>query len=226
MNEEQIKPPTASAIVKSIRNNSFILGVFALMCTAVIAATFMGTEDNIALQKRAARLKALVEIIPHSRHNNDLLADSVALKINELGHRKTEQIFLARNNNQPVAIIYPVTAREGYSGDIDYIIGINLADASIAGVRVLSHKETPGLGDKIDLRKSNWILNFNDRSLGNPTLEKWRVKKDGGTFDSFTGATITPRALIQSIAMALEYHRQQHKNLLLAFSKNHNTGIE
>jgi len=222
MNDKQKLTSTTGSIVASIRNNSFILGVFALACTGFIAATYLGTDEKITAQIREARLKALLEIIPRSQHDNDLLADSITLKINELGHRGEEQLFLAQKKQQPVAIIYPVTARDGYSGDINFIVGIHLTDGSIAGVRVLSHKETPGLGDKIDLRKSRWILSFNDRSLGNPVIEQWRVKKDGGVFDSFTGATITPRALTHSIASTLEYHRLHHKELLAAFAQAKN----
>ncbi|MBT8149735.1 MAG: RnfABCDGE type electron transport complex subunit G, partial [Gammaproteobacteria bacterium] len=103
---------------------------------------------------------------------------------------------------------YPATARDGYSGDIDYIVGINLADNSIAGVRVLGHRETPGLGDDIEVRKSNWIKSFNGKRLGRPELARWTVKKDGGVFDGFTGATITPRALVTSVARVLQYHAQ------------------
>jgi len=102
----------------------------------------------------------------------------------------------------------PTVAPDGYSGDIKLIVGINL-DGTIAGVRALSHKETPGLGDKVDLRKSNWILNFNGRSLLQPSIEQWAVKKDGGTFDQFTGATITPRAVVKSVKKALLFFQQQ-----------------
>jgi electron transport complex protein RnfG len=103
-----------------------------------------------------------------------------------------------------VAAIIPVTAPDGYTGAIDLIVGVN-ADGSIAGVRTLSHKETPGLGDKVDLKKSDWILGFNGRSLDNPKPRGWAVKKDKGVFDQFTGATITPRAVIAATLRALQY---------------------
>lgn len=224
-NESETAPVS---LMSSISNNSIILGLFALACTAVIAATFLSTEENINQRKREARLKALLEVVPQQRHDNDMLQDSIALFEPALGHRKQQQLFLAKQQGNAVVLIYPATARDGYSGDIDYIVGINIKDASIAGVRVLSHKETPGLGDGIDLRKSNWVLNFNGRSLANPLVKGWTVKKDGGAFDAFTGATITPRALTKSIATVLQYHHHTSQQLLLQFdsSKQTSTAIE
>lgn len=216
--EASIPSPDAKpTLLQSISSNGVLLGLFALISTAIIAGTQLSTADKIAEQKRQAQLKALYQIIPRERHDNDLLESSIGLQSTELGLRVEKKLFLATKNAQPITLIYPVTAREGYSGDIDFVIGINVSDASIAGVRVLSHKETPGLGDKVDLRKSNWILAFNGRSLGNPDFEQWTVKKDGGDFDGFTGATITPRAVIKSIASALKYHHQNQEVLLKQF---------
>ena len=106
--------------------------------------------------------------------------------------------------NKVIGVILPATARDGYSGDIRALIGVRL-DGSVAGVRVVAHRETPGLGDKVDLRKSDWILDFNERSLTNPVLSGWNVEKEGGVFDQFTGATVTPRAVILATRRALEY---------------------
>lgn len=209
------------SLASSISSNSAILGFFAFICTAIIAGTYLGTKDNIIEQQRQAQLKALYQIVPKNQHDNDLLQDNITFEAEALGHRKSQTLFLARKDSQgaqqPLTLIYPVTTRDGYSGDIDFIIGINIDDASIAGVRVINHKETPGLGDKIDLRKSDWILDFNERRLGDPDIEGWTVKKDGGIFDGFTGATITPRALTLSIANALRYHHQNVDSLLQRF---------
>ncbi|MGB5323943.1 MAG: electron transport complex subunit RsxG [Pseudomonadales bacterium] len=199
---------TSKTLLKSIGANGVLLGVFALACTALIAATFLGTKDNIDEQQRKARLRALYEVVPVTRHDNDLLADNMALFDEALGHRKEQRLFLASRENRPVALIYPATARDGYSGDIRYIVGINLADSSVAGVRVLQHRETPGLGDGIELRKSRWITSFDGKRLGKPPIARWTVKKNGGDFDAFTGATITPRALVKSVAGVLQYHEQ------------------
>lgn len=212
--EEQAAP---ASIGLSISSNSALLGFFALLSTAIIAGTFLGTEDKIIEQKRQAQLKALYQIVPPDRHDNDMLKDNIDIQTDTLGHRKIQRLFLARNNLQPQTLIYPVTARDGYSGDIDFIVGVNTKDGSIAGVRVLSHKETPGLGDKVDLRKSDWVLAFNNRRLGDPDIEGWAVKKDGGIFDGFTGATITPRAVTASIVATLHYHHQNVEVLLKKF---------
>lgn len=197
----------------SIGRNALLLATFALACTAIIAGTFLLTADSIEEQKRQARLKALYEIIPREIHDNNLLEDSVDLKLTALGHRGTQTLYLARKNNRPIAVIYPVTARDGYSGDIDMLVGITVNDRSVAGVRVLQHRETPGLGDKIDRRKSSWIDAFRGRSLTNPPTEQWSVKKDGGAFDGFTGATITPRAVINAVRDTLDYHNNHYLTL-------------
>lgn len=214
---------TTASLGLSISSNSAILGVFALLCTAIIAGTYLGTEDTIIEQQRQAQLKALYQIVPREQHDNNLLQDNIPFESEALGHRKSQTLFLARKaqlgKQQPLTVIYPVTARDGYSGDIDFIIGINIADSSIAGVRVINHKETPGLGDKVDLRKSDWVLDFNGHRLGDPDSEGWAVKKDGGIFDGFTGATITPRAVIVAIANALRYHHNNIDSLLQQFDE-------
>lgn len=190
---------------QSTVNNSLLLALFAVVTTAAIAATFLGTKDIIAEQERAAQAKALRQIIPSHRHNNSMLDDIFSIDENQqLGSKGTSTGFIARQNGDAVAIIIPATARDGYSGNIHLIIGIN-KDGSVAGVRALSHAETPGLGDKIDIKKSDWILGFNGKSLHDPKPEKWKVKKDKGVFDQFTGATITPRAVTKSVFQALQF---------------------
>ena len=130
-----------------------------------------------------------------------------------LGLKKGGNIHIARDNGQPVAAIIPTVTGDGYSGDISMIIGINF-DGTIAGVRVVDHHETPGLGDKVDLKESDWILSFNGKSLTNPTADRWKVRKEGGDFDQFTGATITPRAVISQLVNALEYFNRDSERLL------------
>jgi electron transport complex protein RnfG len=199
----------------SIRRNSILLGLFALLTTNIIAGTYLGTRDRIAEAQRQAQEKALLEIIPLERHNNSLLDDRIAVGplAAGLGLSSEQSIYVARQDGTAIAVILPVTAPDGYSGDIDMIVGVN-GDGSVAGVRVLAHKETPGLGDKVDLSKSDWVLAFTGKSLGNPLAEKWKVKKDKGEFDQFTGATITPRAVIEAVRRSLEYFRAHRAQLL------------
>lgn len=204
----------APSMGQSIAGNGWRLAAFALVCTFFIAATQLQTKDRISEQQRQAQLRALLEIVPANAHDNDMLADKLPLYDEMLGHRQEEQLFVAKTAGKSHTLIYPAIARDGYSGDIKYIVGVNLRDNSVAGVRVLSHKETPGLGDGIELRKSDWVLAFNGKSLDNPLPEQWTVKKEGGAFDGFTGATITPRSLTQSIANTLDYHQKNVKQIL------------
>lgn len=191
---------------QSISRNGLLLGLFAVITTLLIAGTWLGTRDRIAMEQRKAEERALLEIIPDERHDNSMLDDTLAVTVDAAGLslRQDKKIYLARQGSEVVAAILPVTAPDGYSGEIDLIVGIN-ADGSVAGVRVLTHKETPGLGDKVDLKKSDWILSFDGRSLKNPGIEGWAVKKDEGVFDQFTGATITPRAVVAATLRTLQY---------------------
>lgn len=194
--------------------NGLILAAFGLLTTAGIATTYQNTKDAIAEQERLAQARALLEIMPEDTHNNDMLQDVVALVDSQaLGLRSKQTAHLAKIDNATVAVLLPVTARDGYSGDIQLLVGIR-SDGQIAGVRVVQHNETPGLGDKVELKKSKWILSFNNTSLNNPSLEAWTVKKDGGHFDSFTGATITPRAVTKAVKNALVYFAEHRDQLI------------
>ncbi len=192
---------------QSISKNSLILGVFALLAAAALALVNLGTQDRIAKAERAAKQKALFEIVPADQLDNDLLQDTIklpSLTHEHLGVDANQPVYIARRQGQVTALIIPAMAHDGYSGDIAMIVGVN-RDLTIAGVRVIAHKETPGLGDKIEIKKSNWILNFNGKSLQAPVISEWLVKKDGGIFDQFAGATITPRAVVKKIRDVLEF---------------------
>lgn len=203
------------ALGQSISRNSLLLGVFAAFTTAIIAGTYLGSRDLIKANIRAAEEKALLQIIPQDRHDNAMLDDTLAVADSALlGLRETKQIFLAKQKGQFIAAILPATARDGYTGDIDMIVGVN-RDGTVAGVRVLQHRETPGLGDAIDRQKSDWIEIFAGKSIGQPQANDWTVKKDGGAFDQFTGATITPRAVTRAVFQALQYF-EQHRDTLIA----------
>lgn len=200
---------------QAVASNSFKLGLFALLTAAIISYTHISTEDLIDEQERIAKEKALLEIVPEEKHDNEMLDNTFPLPIKlaqKLNLKKPNQAFIATFKGKPQTIIFPAIAPEGYSGPIRLIIGINL-DGSIAGVRVTNHKETPGLGDGITLKKSAWIMNFNGRSLTNPTPNKWKVKKDKGIFDQFTGATITPRAVVKQVKNTLNFY-EQHKSTI------------
>lgn len=202
---------------QSITKNGLLLGAFALVTAAVLATTHLATRDRIAIQERAAQQRALFEILPPETHDNDLLNDVIAIPKNSLvllglPANAEDQIHLARNKDVVNAVIVPTITPDGYSGDIRLIVGVK-RNGEIAGVRTLTHRETPGLGDKVDLKKSQWILSFNGKSLEVPLPEQWKVKKDGGTFDQFAGATITPRAVVTQVKQVLEFVQTNHAYL-------------
>ena len=207
-----------SELEKSMGLNGRVLGLFALITSLLLAGTHLGTKDKIAESQRRAAQKALLEIIPEEHHDNDILSDTLAIPQHywaTLGLKKGSELHLARNEGKVFAIIVPTVAPDGYSGAIEMIVGIHL-NGEVAGVRVLNHSETPGLGDKIELKKSAWILNFDGKSLGSPPAERWKVKKDRGDFDQFTGATITPRAVVAQVQRALHYFGEDKKRILKA----------
>ena len=181
----------------SIGLSGTVLALFAAITSVAIGWTYLGTKAQIDLEVRRAEARQLLEIFPPDTHDNDIVDDvfEVAAETTLLGIREARQGYRVRQGNKVIGVILPATARDGYSGDIRALIGVRL-DGSVAGVRVVAHRETPGLGDKVDLRKSDWILDFNERSLTNPILSGWNVEKEGGVFDQFTGATVTPRAVI------------------------------
>jgi electron transport complex protein RnfG len=199
---------------QSITRNSLLLALFAVCTTALIAGTHLLTKDEIARQIRLAEEKALLEIVPRAQHDNSMLDDTIEVGPQDAGLKLKEEkrIYIARQNGKVVTVIIPVLAPDGYTGDIGLIVGVN-RDSTIAGVRALSQRETPGLGDHVDIKKSDWVLGFNGRSLTNPAPDHWAVKKDGGVFDQFTGATITPRAVVAATLRALQFAKANRKTL-------------
>jgi len=219
-------PPNKEAETDSvfrlpIQKNSQILAIFAIVCTAIVGLVNELTKDRIKAQEQLQLLNTLHSIIEPSRYNNDITQDCVSLSSPLLGGSKSsttsnkpnQTAYIARNNANPVAIAMTSTAPDGYNGNIELIVAINMDD-SISGVRVLKHQETPGLGDKIELRKSDWILSFNDKKILSEKDSRWAVAKDGGMFDQFTGATITPRAIVKAVRKTLLYFKDNKNSLL------------
>ena len=209
------------SLLGSIRQHSVRLGLFALGAALLLALVNTGTAQRIAEQERLAELEALNAVLPPTAHDNDLLADSFMLTPANpvfahqelLGLSSARPAYRASLNGESTGVILPLETPEGYSGTIVLLIGIN-ANGAITGVRALDHNETPGLGDKIDLRKSPWILTFDNRSQDNTDPVLWRVKKDGGEFGQFVGATITPRAVVAAVSKALTFFAENRAALL------------
>ena len=199
--------------------SGLILGLFAVVGTALVGVTHQVTADKITDNERLALLRKLNQILPSEKYDNDLLHTTISLEAdNRLGQEKPSTIYIAERKNEISAMIFPVIAPKGYSGEIKMLVGINI-DGTLAGVRIVSHKETPGLGDVMEINKSDWVLGFNGKSLNDPDERKWKVKRDGGAFDQFTGATITPRAVVQAVHLCLVYF-DRHKKELIEQYKN------
>jgi electron transport complex protein RnfG len=158
-------------------------------------------------------LKSLNQIMPAEGYDNEILTDTIEVWEAALtpGGAATT-IYRARKDGQPVAAIFTVTAPDGYSGAIRMLVGVNV-DGSLAGVRVVEHHETPGLGDAVEVARSDWILGFNGKSLGQPPVEQWKVQRDGGVFDQFTGATITPRAIVKAVKNTLVFYQNNTEEI-------------
>jgi electron transport complex protein RnfG len=200
-------------IFRNMIISAVVLALFAIAGTFFVSFTFDNTIDRINENKRLALLKAFHVLIPPTAHDNDVFSDIIQVKNKELlGSKKPVNIYRARNENKPVAVIINSVAPDGYSGDIELLVAINY-NGSLAGVRVVHHKETPGLGDAIEESRSNWITKFKGLSLTNPVKKSWAVKRDGGEFDQFTGATISPRAIVKAVYNTLRYY-QEHRDTL------------
>ncbi|MBT8053312.1 MAG: electron transport complex subunit RsxG [Xanthomonadales bacterium] len=191
------------------------LGLVAIIGTSLLTGVHFVTAGRIAEQEKRVILQQLGQLVP-DRYDNQLLDDRFTFT-NERYFPNGQPVtaWRARQGAQPAALILKFNATRGYNGDITLLAGIN-ASGSLRGVRVISHKETPGLGDAIELEKSDWILGFTGRSLKNPSSEKWAVRREGGEFDQFTGATITPKAVIDAVRMALEYFETNREFLFNA----------
>ncbi|WP_371192853.1 electron transport complex subunit RsxG [Glaciecola sp. SC05] len=204
-------------MIRYMGKNGAILGVFALVCTALIAVTFYATKDTIALAREKQLLSVLNELVPESAHDNPLHTDCIIVQPDPLLGERAQRVFRARDAGNSVALIVETTAPDGYSGNIELVVAID-TNQTVLGARVVEHKETPGLGDKIDLRISDWVLSFTGVSYSEQTEGRWQVKKDGGQFDQFTGATITPRAVINAVKNTLIYVNKHQAQLYTSAS--------
>jgi electron transport complex protein RnfG len=202
---------TPLGLKRSVYYHTALVGGFALLASTLLSLGDLITKDAIA-RRRADDLKSLLEqVIPPQYHDNDLLSDTVTFPSNELS-KKELLVFRSRREDSVQAVAYE-TSVPGYAGPIVLVMGVD-RNGILLGVRVVSHAETPGLGDKIETSKSDWLQGFNGRSLNNPTAEGWAVKKDGGEFDQFTGATITPRRAVKAVRRGLEFFDKHRLQLL------------
>lgn len=189
---------------------------FALIGTAMLAIIYNLTHDAIARSEENEKLKLIAQIAPATAYDNDIMKDTAQLAADQLlGTDESIFVYRGRLKDKPSIAVLRAVAPDGYSGKINLIIAIH-SDGRISGVRVVSHKETPGLGDYIEIAKNNWINIFNDTSLENNKDSEWKVKKDGGSFDYMAGATITPRAVVKAVHKTLQYYAQHRDTIFLS----------
>jgi electron transport complex protein RnfG len=197
-------------VLITMGKNGLALAVFAVITTGLISLTYFGTRDQIALQQQQKLLSILNAVIDEGSYDNSIQLDcALVTSVEMLGSDQPQHIYRATKEGRPVAAAIETTAPDGYSGKIQLVVGVTsskLDSAKVTGVRILDHKETPGLGDKIDLRINDWVLDFDNQVYTAEMASNWAVKKDGGQFDQFTGATITPRAVVNAVRASVEYY--------------------
>lgn len=191
-----------------------LLGMFGVVGAGLVGLSHDLTAERIAQNERQAVLDRLQVLLPAGSVANDLLNDTIDVSAPDLLGAETTRVHRGRNAaGEPVAVVLNPVITQGYSGDIKLMVAIR-ADGTVSGVRVLSHRETPGLGDKIERERSAWIESFDGKSLFEPDAAGWSVKRDGGEFDQFTGATITPRAVVRGVHESLVYFNANRPQLL------------
>ncbi len=199
-------------MIKHVTVAGLLLALFAVLGTSLVAFTHHMTADHIAQNERQALLDSLNALVPAENIDNDIVTDKVTISDPErLGSAET-QVYLGRKGGKPVAAVFTSIAPNGYNGKIKLLVAVR-TDGTLGGVRVVAHKETPGLGDKVEVERSDWIRGFRDTYLGNPKLPRWKVKRDGGDFDQFTGATITPRAIVKAVKNTLLHYKEHGRKL-------------
>tara|TARA_R110000737_G_scaffold3578_2_gene12148 strand:- start:22491 stop:23132 length:642 start_codon:yes stop_codon:yes gene_type:complete len=211
-----------SSLTPAISKNSIILALFAISCTAAVGMVHLLTKERIEIQAQQQLVNQLNQIIQIDSHDNEMFRDCITVVTDNNSDLLIDVIYRARFNGVPTAAAIKTVAPDGYSGNIELLIAIN-TDGSVSGVRTLLHKETPGLGDKIELRKSTWITKFSGKKVLDENDNRWAVVKDGGMFDQFTGATITPRAVVNTVRKTVNYFQANQETI---FTTNSNCGAK
>lgn len=200
-------------IARSTLQTAVNLVFFSVLATAVLASTYFMTHDAIVKSEQAEKLKLINQIVPSPLFDNDIIQDKLSVPASDLlGTEDVTTAYRARLKGEPSAVVLEAVAPDGYSGRIAMILAVR-ANGELAGVRVVAHKETPGLGDYIELPKDPWIKGFDGKSRAVYKDADWKVKKDGGQFDYMAGATITPRAIVKAVNKALIYYGENRDRL-------------
>jgi electron transport complex protein RnfG len=193
---------------------AFVLGAFAVVAIGMVTWVFNASKARIIENERVALVKQLSALLPEGSYDNDIVNDTVHWVEPDLAVGKALTIFRFRKNTRPVAVVIPAVAPGGYNGKIKLLVAIN-KEGVVSAVRVTSHHETPGLGDKMEIERSDWINVFKGKSFKTLPESQWKVKRDGGVFDQFTGATITPRAIVQAVKKTVVFFEANREALFL-----------
>lgn len=189
------------------------LALLAAALTVLMVLIAGITRERIVHNEQAWISQRLDALVPPATHDNDLLDDSIAVRSPDLlGTAQPVRIYRARRGGVPVAAVIRAIAPDGYRGPIELLVAI-APDSRLIGVQVIRHNETPGLGDAFESRDVHWLDRFRGRSLTDPPTQRWTVRRDGGDFDAFTGATITPRAIIEAVRNALDYYQRNSQRI-------------
>jgi Na+-translocating ferredoxin:NAD+ oxidoreductase subunit G len=200
------------ALTRSIWSSILLLGLVTAAGIILIGVVHRCTEARIEAHARELPLRRFATVLPPRAYDNDILATERRIDARTLNIRKPAHVYVARRNGKPVAAIFDLVTPEGYNGPIRLLIGVR-RDGTVSGVRVVSHRETPGLGDAVETDQSDWILQFTGRSLRRPPAQDWEVAADGGAFDQISGATITSRGVVGAVRRALLYFADHRKAL-------------
>lgn len=207
--------PGSDLSVRRAARAAATLAMAAVLAVGVVALVHDRARPQIEASQRTEQLRQLTGMLGELEYDNDPLADAVAVRDPEhLGATGALLAHRVRLRGQPVAVLLNAVAPDGYSGELALLVAID-PQGRLLGARVLQHRETPGLGDFVELRRSDWMLAFGGRSLGDPPVARWQVRKDGGDFDQYTGATVTSRAVTHAVRDALVYFAR-HRDELLA----------
>jgi electron transport complex protein RnfG len=210
------EPETTAATWQQRRGKQLLaLIVFALLCLGVLTLIAQLTAARIARNERAWFAAQINTLVPAALHDNDLLSDKTWVRAPEaLGTRNPVAVFRARLKGTPTALIINSVAPDGYGGPIELLVAVTYA-GEVLGVHVMAHHETPGMGDEFAQTGSTWLAAFRGHTVNNPELRGWNVRKDGGQFEQFTSATISPRAIIQAVHRTLDYYQQHREQLFI-----------
>jgi electron transport complex protein RnfG len=202
----------------SVVRTLLFVGTIAVAATALVTSSYEFSKDRIAAHQRARLVASINSVLDPALGDSDLNPVLVDARDELLGSSNPIDVFIIMTGGRPVAAVFATIAPDGYNAEIQLLIGISL-DERITGVRVVRHRETPGLGDAIEIGKSNWIRQFDGKSLTDPALPLWAVDRDEGAFDSLTGATVTPRAVVKAVKNTLLYFGAHRDELFAAAAR-------